>query len=291
MPMLSPEILKKIAEIEIHTRRIMSSTLIGDSRSAQKGSGFEFNQIRDYQMGDDVRFIDWRACARSGKLLIKEYIEERSRTIMILLDVSASTVFTSTAQTKLDVMRQVAAVLTFVAGFSKDRVGLIAYSDRIEAVIPPATGPVHVHSVIKKIFSCSALGSSTNSKVAFDRLMLMKNRKAALFIVSDCIDQNLNVILPKIGRIFETVVIRCLDGAEKSMPKVGFLPIQDPETGMSYVLDTRKFSLRYGQNFLENRTREQRAFLVKYGVDCLDIVNSNTFIRDVIQFFRRRMSY
>ena len=124
--MLSPEILKKIAEIEIHTRRIMSSTLMGDSRSAQKGSGFEFNQIRDYQVGDDVRFIDWRASVRSNKLLVKEYIEERSRTIMILLDVSRSTLFTSAHQTKLEMMRTVAAVLTVVAGFSKDRVGIIA---------------------------------------------------------------------------------------------------------------------------------------------------------------------
>lgn len=291
MPMLSPEILKKIAEIEIHTRRIMSSTLMGDSRSAQKGSGFEFNQIRDYQVGDDVRFIDWRACARSGKLLVKEYIEERSRTIMILLDVSASTIFTSTVNTKLDVMRQVAAVLTFVAGFSKDRVGLIAYSDRIEAMIPPSTGPVHVHSVLKKIFSCTAHGSSTNSQVALDRLMRMKNRKAALFVVSDCIDDTMNLILPKAGRIFETVVIRCLDEAEKRLPKMGFLPVQDPETGKCYVLNTRKLSSRYSQNFLENRIEDQRALFVKYGVDCLDIVNTNTFIRDVIQFFRRRMSY
>jgi uncharacterized protein (DUF58 family) len=93
--MLSKEVLKKIAEIEIHTRRILSSTLMGDSRSAQKGSGFEFNQIRDYQMGDDVRSIDWKASARSGKILVKEYIEERNRTIMILLDLSASTSFAS----------------------------------------------------------------------------------------------------------------------------------------------------------------------------------------------------
>ena len=103
--MLSKEILKKIAEIEIHTKRIMSSTLMGDSRSAQKGSGFEFNQIREYQVGDDVRFIDWRASARSNKLLVKEYIEERNRTIMILLDVSQSTSFTSGLSTNADIMQ------------------------------------------------------------------------------------------------------------------------------------------------------------------------------------------
>jgi uncharacterized protein (DUF58 family) len=219
--MLSKEILKKIAEIEIRTKRIMRSTLMGDSRSAQKGSGFEFNQIREYQMGDDVRFIDWRASARSNKLLVKEYIEERNRTIMILLDVSGSTEFTSSVSTNADIMKQVAAILAFVAGYSKDRVGLILYSDVVECLVPPAMGHTHVHTVLEHIFSHKASSVLTNGTVALNKLKQMRSRDTAVFLISDCIDEQLSKSLNLASRMNEVVVVRCLDHLEK-IPRLGW---------------------------------------------------------------------
>jgi uncharacterized protein (DUF58 family) len=287
--MLSKEILKKIAEIEIHTKRIMRSTLMGDSRSAQKGSGFEFNQIREYQMGDDVRFIDWRSSARSNKLLVKEYIEERNRTIMILLDVSASTDFTSNSSTNTDIMKQVAAILAFVAGYSKDRVGLILYSGVVECLVPPAMGHTHVHTVLEHIFSHKASSKLTNCAAALNRLKQMRYRNSAVFLISDCIDEQLGASLKLAARMNEIVVVRCLDPLERNMPRVGFLPVRDPETGLECVLDTR--SQNSVSSYLNQRTIDQQKLFSKYGVDCLDLVNNETFIGDVVRFFRHRMTY
>ena len=289
--MLSKEILKKIAEIEIHTKRIMSSTLMGDSRSAQKGSGFEFNQIREYQMGDDVRFIDWRSSARANKILVKEYIEERNRTIMILLDISGSTVFTSGALTNADIMKQVAAVLAFVSGYSKDRVGLMLYSDVVECLVPPAMGHTHVHTVLEHIFSHEAHSKQTNGAVALDRLKQMRSRNAAVFIITDCIDDRLDAALKRASRMNEIVMIRCLDATERHLPATGFLPVMDPETGQECVLDTRKSKHMGVAAYLEDRADEQKKLYAKYGIDCLDLVNNETFIGEVIRFFRRRMTY
>ncbi len=289
--MLSKEILKKIAEIEIHTRRIMSNTLMGDSRSAQKGSGFEFNQIREYQMGDDVRFIDWRASARSNKLLVKEYIEERNRTIMIILDISRSTQFTSDLSSNADILKQVAAVLAFVSGYSKDRVGLILYSETVECFVPPAMGHTHVHEIIKHIFSHEARSKKTYGAAALDRLKQMKNRKAVVFILSDCIDDSLGAALKLASRVYEIVLIRCLDAVERDLPNAGFLPVIDPETGKSCVLDTRSKQRMGIRAYLEERALEQRKLYSKYSLDCLDLTNNETFIDEVVRFFRRRMTY
>lgn len=291
MIMLSKEILKKIAAIEIHTKRIMNTTLLGDARSAQKGSGFEFNQIRDYQMGDDVRFIDWRSSARADKLLVKEYIEERSRTIMILLDVSRSTDYTSGVLSINEITQQIAAVLAFIAGYSKDRVGLILYSNEVECVIPPGLGHAHIHAVLGEIFGHITTGRGTSGVVALERLMRMKRRDAAVYIISDCIDESLEKALKTASRIYEIVVIRCLDPNERHVPEAGFLSVADVETHEQVVLDTRTLRSKGLHGFLEKQLGEQLMLFKKYGIDCLDVQNNETFIGEVVRFFRRRMAY
>lgn len=289
--MLSKEILKKIAAIEIHTKRIMNATLLGDARSAQKGSGFEFDQIRDYQMGDDVRFIDWKASSRANKILVKEYREERSRTIMIVLDISRSMDFTSQTNTINETAQQVAAVLAFVAGYSKDRVGLILYSDKVESVIPPGLGHAHVHAILTDIFGHGCQGTGTSGAAALERLMRMKNRNAAVYLISDCIDESLEHALKAASRIYEIVVIRCLDHVERHVPEAGFLPIVDVETYESAVMDTRALRSKGLHSYVERRLGEQLMLYKKYGIDCLDLVNNETFIGEVVRFFRRRMVY
>src|SRR5579862_8407903 len=142
--MLSPEIIKKIRQIEIATRRLLTGSLVGDSRSAVKGEGFEFDQIRDYQMGDDVRAIDWNSSARMDKLLVKQYIQERNRTVILAVDVSASTLFSSDDALKSDIIAQLASVLALVADYGKDTVSLLLFSDEIELFIPAGRGRQHV---------------------------------------------------------------------------------------------------------------------------------------------------
>src|SRR5665647_3240289 len=146
--MISSEILKKIKQIEIYTQRLLTGSLVGDSRSAIKGQGLEFDQLREYQMGDDVRFIDWSSSARMDKLLVKQYIEERNRTVLLAVDVSASTFFSSDQELKNESMAQIASVLALVADYGKDHVGLILFSDEIEEFVPPSAGRMHVRLIM-----------------------------------------------------------------------------------------------------------------------------------------------
>ena len=169
--MISPEILKKIKEIELRTRRVMNGTLVGGHVTKQKGSGFEFDQIRAYSYGDDIRFMDWNSSARSGKLLVRQYLDEKNRTIMLCLDVSASTFFASTQDRASDIMQQVTAVLAFACEAGQDNVGLILFSDVIEKFIPPSRGHKHTMYLMETIFSFQPQHKKTDMNVLCHYLM------------------------------------------------------------------------------------------------------------------------
>lgn len=179
--MLSPEIITKIRQIEIHTRRLLSGMMVGDFNSAKKGSGFEFDQIRDYHMGDDVRFIDWKSTARSNKLLVKQYIEERNRTVVIVVDVSSSSLFSSVGAMKYDVMSHVAAVLALVADYGKDHASLVLFSDDVELVIPPRSGRKHIHTIMKHLFSLRVEHKKTNLGAVLKYLAGLPSKDAVVF--------------------------------------------------------------------------------------------------------------
>ena len=181
---LSKEVLQKVRSIEIHTRRLLSGTLIGDYSSAKKGSGLEFDQIRDYQEGDDVRFIDWKASARQDKLLVREYIEERSRALILAVDVSASTFFGSSDELKNDRYAQIASVLALVGDYSKDHVGLILFSDHVQTVIPPKAGRQHVRMIMERLFEAKPSGATVLDG-ALQRLIQMNRKDAMVFLISD----------------------------------------------------------------------------------------------------------
>lgn len=287
--MLSPEIVTKIRQIEIHTKRLLSGLLVGDFSSARKGSGFEFDQIRDYHMGDDVRFIDWKSTARSGKLLVKQYIEERDRTVIIVVDVSSSSLFSSAGVMKFDVMSQVAAVLALVADYGKDHASLVLFSDDVELVIPPQTGRKHIHGIMKHLFSHQLEHKTTNLSAVLKYLAGIGSKDAIVFFISDFIDSGYERFLQIAAKKYDFVAIRCLDTNEHAFPDVGFLTIDDIETGKQFVLDTRD---RAGISaFLHQRVVEQAAVFKRYGIDYLEITPNKPFIGDVIRFFRRRMMY
>lgn len=290
--MISQEVLKKIKQIEIYTKRLLSGSMIGDSRSAIKGSGMEFDQIREYTMGDDVRFIDWRSSARMDKLLVKQYFEERNRTVLLAVDVSASSSFSSDAQLRSDVMAQVASVLALVAESGKDNVGLVLFSDAIELYIPPAQGRSHVRKIMEKLFDYKAQRKQTNIAVALDFAASLKRKDTILCLISDFIDQHdIEKALRVSARIYDVVAIRCLDKLEQQFPDVGFITIQDPETGQVAVADTRAKARGSINELLRKRRDDQMGLFAKYGVDCLDIMNNKQFVGDLIRFFGRRMRY
>ncbi len=294
---ISDDILKKIRHVELYTRRLLSGSLIGDTRSAIRGSGFEFDQIREYQPGDDVRFIDWRASARMNKILIKEYIEERSRTIMLAVDVSASSFFGSSNQLRHDVLAQITSVLALVTEYSKDQVGLLLFSDEVECFIPPSRGRHHIHTIMEKVFVFKPKHKRTNIKSALERLAKLKRKDTIAFVISDFIDEGFTKELAVVARMYDLIAIRCLESTEHQLPHIGFITIQDIETGEQYMLDTRKRGISWWgtnssvNNFLHARIEEQNNMFRKYAVDVLDINGDRPFIGDLINFFARRMGY
>lgn len=290
--MLSQEILTKIKHIEIYTRRILNNTLSGDSRSAVKGTGFEFDQIREYQLGDDVRFIDWKASTRMNTLLTKQYIEERSRSVILAVDCSGSTFFSSHDDLRFDTIARMASVLALVAEYGKDHVGLLMFSDNVETFIPPKRGRMHTRMIMERLLGRQPIQSGTDLNVAFEYLARRNINKALVFMISDFITERpftkyMNIVAKK----HDLVAIRCLDEREKKFPSVGFLPIQDSETGEISLLDTRGKHADRLNVLLGARVTEQDNLFKQYGIDVLDVRIDQSFMSDLVCFFRRRMMY
>jgi len=284
---LTQEVLNKIKQIEIQTRRLLSGTQVGDYSSAQKGSGLEFDQLREYQLGDDVRFIDWNASARTNKILVKQYIEERNRTIILLVDQSASTVYTSQTVLKSDVIAQLASVLALVADYGKDHVGALLFSDQVKQVIPPRSGRKHVHSLMESFFSQKSTGK-TSLKNALERLIAMQKKDAIVFILSDFLDAGYETFLKIAAQKFDVIAVRCLDPLENHLDTVGFLTIEDPETHQQVTINTGAQPLH---NFLQQEQQAVEKSLRSCGIELIDIQTNRPFIPDIIRFFKRRMMY
>jgi uncharacterized protein (DUF58 family) len=290
--MLSHEILTKIKHIEIYTRRILNSTLSGDSRSAVKGTGFEFDQIREYQLGDDVRYIDWKSSVRMNTLLTKQYIEERSRTVILAVDCSGSSFFSSNEDLRFDTIARMASVLALVAEYGKDHVGLLMFSDTVELFIPPKRGRTHTRMIMERLFDRKPVQTGTDLNVAFEYLARRNINKSLVFMVSDFIaERPFTKYMGIIAKKHDLVAIRCLDPHEKQFPSVGFLPVQDSETGEISLLDTRGNKGARLNALLGERVAEQNHLFKQHGVDVLDVRIDQSFMGELVCFFRRRMMY
>lgn len=288
--MISPEILKKIQEIKIRTRRVMNGTLVGGHVTKQKGSGFEFDQIRAYSYGDDIRFMDWNSSARSGKLLVRQYLDEKNRTIILCLDVSASTFFASTQEQTSDIMQQITAVLAVVAESGQDNVGLILFSDVIEMFIPPSRGHKHTMYLMETIFSYTPKHKKTDMNVLCRYLIESFTKEAAVMIVSDFITDDFEQSLKQLVCKREVIAIRCLDSIMRNIPSVGYVWGQDPETQSTMLLYLSAGQVTELQKKLDDRINQQNQLLRKCKIDCVDIVCDETFLQTLILFFKRRMA-
>lgn len=285
--MISNEVQKKIVALQLHVKKLLNNFLMGDYRSAQKGYGLEFDQLRDYQLGDDIRFIDWKGTARSNKMLVKEYIHEHTKTIMIAVDVSASGMFGSGQELKHEIIAQLATVLVYAADHSKAHVGLMLFSDVVELVIPPRSGKAHMLAIIKKLWTHIPQGKTTNIKAAFDFLARISKKDTLLFFISDFIDQGFQKELGIVAQRYDMVVLRCLDRYEAQLPDVGYIHIEDCETGQqTFVKLKDSHALR---NFFDQRIHSQNLYLKKYGIDYFDIQINKPFIDPLIHFFAQRL--
>ncbi|BDC34368.1 hypothetical protein Noda2021_03260 [Candidatus Dependentiae bacterium Noda2021] len=287
--MISQEVLRKIREIEIKARRLVSATFMGAASSAQKGTGFEFDQLREYQQGDDVRAIDWKSSARANKILIKQYIEERNRTIIIMLDVSGSMGFASQSLTKSDIAGQIAALLALVGDYGKDRVGLLIFSDQIHSFLPPKKGKTWVRQIIYEIFSQRPNHAHTNINAALAYINKYHYKNAHLFLISDFIDKDYDKNLGIAAAKHDLVAIRIVDPFERSFANAGILYVKDSETGFVGLLDSRNQQKLNG--ILDKHLQDQDAVFKKYGTDVLQIVPQENSLNQVVNFFAKKMRY
>ena len=290
--MINKEILKKIKQLEIHTKRILSGSLVGDYSTAIKGSGFEFDQIRDYQHGDDVRFIDWKSSSRMNKLLVKQYLEERNRTICLVLDASSSGFFGSGEQFKYEFISEIAGTLALVSEYGKDLTSLIIFSEDVDVYIPPGKGNKHVKKIMESIFSFdNKQNKKTNLDAPFKFLAKMNRRDTITFFISDFIADIPEKLLKIVSKKYDCIAIRCLDKNEIEFPEIGLIDIVDPETSEKLVLSTNSRGGLLLNELLNRRIVEQNNVFKKNGVDLLDLRLDRPFIGDIVRFFRKRLMY
>jgi uncharacterized protein (DUF58 family) len=288
--MVSKDIAKRVRQIEIHTKRLLSGSLVGQSSSAVKGSGFEFDQIREYQQGDDVRFIDWKSSARMDKLMIRQYIEERNRSIVLLVDISGSSFFGSGSKLKYEVIAELAAVIALAGEYAKDHVGLLLFSDQVELFIPPNCGQRHIHHLLEQLFSYQPKHTKTSITVALEHVAKLHIKNAIVFLISDFISPSFKRALNVVARKHDVIAVRCLDKNELAMPSVGFLTVVDDETGDETVIDVRSAKSAVNQ-YCHERLYEQNRIFSTCGVDLLDIKSTQPYIHDMVKFFKKRMLY
>ena len=287
--MLPKDILSKVRRIEITTSKLVTDFLSGQYESVFKGRGIEFDEVREYQPGDEIRSIDWNVTARTGRPFVKKYIEERQLTVMILLDASGSSYFGTEKRFKSELAAEVSAVLAFAAIQNNDRVGLIIFTDRIEKFIPPRKGRQHVLRVIREALYFKPTGKGTDIAGALRYLDGVTTRRAVTFVISDFFAKDFKKPLAIANKKHDLVAITITDPREMELPNAGLVELQDAEVGSSFVIDTsnRKLREKYSAKF--QKMLEERAKLFgSVSADHIDIRTDRPYIEELVKFFKMR---
>lgn len=290
MPMIPKSTLKKVKALEIKTRSIVDSMLSGGYLSAFKGRGLHFSDIRPYQVGDDVRFIDWKVTAKMGGVpYVKLFQEERELTVILMVDVSGSQDFGGCSASKKDIAIELAAVLGFSAIRNQDNVGLILFSDQVELYIPPKKGKSHVLRMIRDMYVMERKGCNTDISAALDYLLRVQKKKAVVFLISDFIADSYERLLSIAASRHDLIPVCVSEPHERGFPKVGFVALQDAETGeVSYVYSgTARGNQQLSRFYDENHLRLDRFFQSKKLMP-LRISTDGSYIEALIRFFKRR---
>ncbi len=287
--MLPKEIIRKIRRIEITTSRLVTDILSGQYESVFKGRGIEFDEVREYQPGDEVRSIDWNVTARMGHPYIKKYVEERQLTVMILLDASGSSYFGTAKRFKNELAAEVSAVLAFAAIQNNDRVGLIIFTDRIEKFIPPRKGLDHVLRVIREALYFKPGGRGTDINGALKFLDNVTTRRAVTFIISDFFAKDYKKSLAIANRRHDVIGVTITDPREESLVDAGIIELRDAESGRRFSLDTSNKRLRdiYAAN-VKKRMEERSRLFGSLDVDHIDISTDRPYIEEFVRFFKKR---
>ena len=287
--MLPKDILRKIRRIEITTSKLVTDMLSGQYESVFKGRGIEFDEVREYQPGDEIRSIDWNVTARMGHPFIKKFVEERQMTVMILLDVSGSSYFGTAKRLKSELAAEISAVLAFSAIQNKDRVGLIIFTDRIEKTIPPRKGLSHVLRVIREALYFKPKGKGTDLAGALRYLDGITTRRVVAFVISDFFAKDYKKALSIANKKHDVVAVTITDPRELSLPNVGLLELRDAETGSSFLVDTSNSSLREKYSAKSAAMIEERKKVFSsVNMDHIDVRTDKPYIEEFIKFFKTR---
>jgi len=269
--------------------RTVNDLLAGQYKSVFRGRGMEFDEVREYQPGDDIRTIDWNVTARTGTPFIKRFCEERELTVLLLVDVSASGVFGSAARSKLDLATEMAALLMFSALKNNDKVGLLTFCDTVIDYFPPRKGKVNVLRLIRQLVAAEPVARETNLAVALDYLNRVQKRRAVVFMISDFLAPAARHAMAVANRRHDLVAVTVSDPREQALPDVGFLTLRDAETGEIVEVDTRHPRVRsLFQNRAADRADELSDQLKKTGVDQLAICTDEDYQKSLRRFFRMR---
>jgi len=288
--MIPKELSKKIRYIQIYTSKTVNDVLAGEYQSAFKGSGMEFDEVREYQPGDEVRSIDWNVTARQGHPYVKRFQEERELTVMFLVDMSASGRFGTSVQTKNELAAELCALLSFSAVKSNDKVGLMMFTDHVEQFIPPAKGVGHALRIIREVLGYEPSGARTNISEALDTLGKMIRRRCVVFVISDFQGEEFARSMRILAQKHDLIAVSVADRRELEMPNVGLLELEDAETGEVILIDTGSAAVRglYGQAGQDEEKRLDTLFR-GMNVDHLELQTGQDYAKKLVQFFRRRM--
>ncbi len=284
-------------ELEIRTRRMVDDTMAGAYHSVFKGRGMDFDEVREYSPGDEVRTIDWNVTARAGRTFVKKFTEERELTIFLAVDISASGNFGSGDIAKRDLAAEVASVLAFSAIRNSDKVGLILYTDRIERYLPPRKGRRHVLRVVRDVLYHEPRGTGTDTVATLDVVNKLLHRRAIIFLISDFqtagnpdpTRTQLRRAVRQTNRRHDLIALHIEDPREQELPNVGIIALEDAETGEIIELDTASANVRKRFNEISSRRAAQlRSDLRAEGVDTVPLRTDKPFIPPLQRFFKSR---
>ena len=287
--MIPKEILREIRRIQITTSRMVTDVFAGQYQSVFKGKGMEFYEVREYLPGDDIRFIDWNVTARTGHPFVKKFVEERELTVMLLLDMSASSYFGTCGQLKMQLAAKLCSLLAFSAIKNNDRVGFIAFTDRIEKFIPPRKGVRHVLRVIREALYFKPQGTGTDINIALEYLNRLTTRKTVTFIISDFLAPEFKKMLAVANKRHDVVALTITDPKELELPDIGLVKLFDPEKKREFILDTSDQALR--QDYAQKnqlRVKQRKKLFSSLRIDVIDVFTDLPYAQSLLRFFRSR---
>jgi len=283
------EILKKVRELEIKSKRLTRHLFTGEYHSAFKGRGMSFREVREYYAGDDIRFIDWNVSARFSTPFTKLFEEERELTVMLLVDISASSLFGTSKARKKDLVTEIGAVLSFSAISNNDKVGAVFFSDKVELYIPPKKGKEHVLYIVRELLTMEPKNKGTNITEALRFFNNATRQKSIAFLLSDFLDAGFAEALKVAGRKHDLIGIKIYDKMEMQLPDVGLLQVSDSESGRTRYIDSSDYWVRqqYEKQFFDHTEWCKNAFL-RSGSDLLHVRTDDDYVKILQKFFKGR---